>query len=89
MNVRATTRVLKQRLSLRYAKIDVPVIVRLRQKLKANVNSIRIPKIYLVQESRVKSKISYRVGNWQTSPPLRRETAAAGPLFLAAATTSG
>ncbi len=28
------------------------------------------------------SKISYNVGNWYTSPPLRRETAGAGPSFL-------
>ncbi len=29
------------------------------------------------------------VSNWHASPPLRRETAATGPSFLAAATTSG
>ncbi len=28
-------------------------------------------------------------GNWHVSPLLRRETAATGPSFLAAATTSG
>ncbi len=37
---------------------------------------------------RANSKISYLVGNWYASPPLRRETAATGPSFLAAATTS-
>ncbi len=41
------------------------------------------------QPSRANSKISYKVGNWHASPPLRRETAATGPSFLAAATTSG
>ncbi len=34
-------------------------------------------------------KVSYKVSNWHASPPLRRETAAAGPSFLAAARTSG
>ncbi len=34
------------------------------------------------------SKISYKVGNWHSSPPLRRETAADGHSFLEAATTS-
>ncbi len=33
------------------------------------------------------SRISYKVGNWK--PVLRRETAVAGPSFLAEATTSG
>ncbi len=41
------------------------------------------------QPSRANSKTSYNVGNWHASPPLRRETAATGPSFLAAATTSG
>ncbi len=31
------------------------------------------------QPSRANSKISYKAGNWQTSPPLWRETAATGP----------
>ncbi len=33
------------------------------------------------------SKISYKVGDWQLSPPLRREAAAAGPPFPIGATT--
>ncbi len=41
------------------------------------------------QPSRANSKISCKVGKWHASPPLRRETAATGPSFLAAATTSG
>ncbi len=41
------------------------------------------------QQSRANSKISYNVGNWHSSSPLRRETAATGPSFLAALTTSG
>ncbi len=40
------------------------------------------------QPSRANSKIGYKVGSYHSSPPLRRETAAAGPSFLAAATTS-
>ncbi len=38
---------------------------------------------------RANSKISYKVGNWHSSPSLRRETAAVGPSFLAAVTTTG
>ncbi len=41
------------------------------------------------QPLRANSKISNKIGNWHSSPPLKRETAAAGPSFLAAATTSG
>ncbi len=41
------------------------------------------------QSFRANSKIRYKVGNWHSSPPLQRETAAAGPSFLATATTSG
>ncbi len=43
----------------------------------------------IYQPSRANSKISYKVGNWHASPPLKRETTATGPSFLAAATTSG
>ncbi len=39
------------------------------------------------QPSRANSKISFKVGHWHSSPPLRRETAAAEPSFLAAAMT--
>ncbi len=35
-----------------------------------------------------KQKLSY-IGNWRAWPPLRRETAAAGPSFFAAATAFG
>ncbi len=38
---------------------------------------------------RANSKISYTVGNWHSSPPLRRETAVAVHSFLAGATTLG
>ncbi len=38
---------------------------------------------------RANSKICYKAGNWHSSPPLRRETAAALSSFLEAATTSG
>ncbi len=42
------------------------------------------------QQPKAKSKISYKGGNWHWSPPLRRETKAAGAsFFAAAATTSG
>ncbi len=41
------------------------------------------------QLSRANSSMSYKVGNWHASPPLRRGSAATGPSFLAAATTSG
>ncbi len=44
------------------------------------------------QPSRANSKIIYKVGNWHASSPpplLPRETAAAGPSFLAGATASG
>ncbi len=40
------------------------------------------------QPSRANSKISHTVGSWHASPFLRRETAATGPSFAAAATTS-
>ncbi len=35
------------------------------------------------QPSSANSKISYKVGYWHALPPLRREIAAVGPLFLA------
>ncbi len=41
------------------------------------------------QLSRANSKVSYKVGSWHASSPLRRQTAAAGPSFFALATTSG
>ncbi len=41
------------------------------------------------QPSRANPKISYTVGNWHVSSPLRRETAVTGPSFLAEATTPG
>ncbi len=52
------------------------------------------PLLYSTSSNRVKKKmlsikISYKVGNWNASPALPRETAMTGPSFLAAATTSG
>ncbi len=41
------------------------------------------------QPFRANSMISYTVGNWHASPPLRRKTVATEPSFLVAATTSG
>ncbi len=41
------------------------------------------------QTTRANSKISYKAGNWHSSPPLRREAATIEPSFLAAAKGSG
>ncbi len=41
------------------------------------------------QPFRANSNIRYNFGNWLSTPPLRKETAAAGPSFLTATTTSG
>ncbi len=41
------------------------------------------------QPLRANSKICYKVGDWQSSPPLQRETAATGPSFLAPTTATG
>ncbi len=41
------------------------------------------------QTFREKSTISYKAGYWHSSPPLGREPAGEGPLFLAVATATG
>ncbi len=42
----------------------------------------------MYQSFRAHSRNGYKVNNWHSSPSLRKETTAAGPLFLAAAMTS-